>query len=62
MILQNAAELRDILKSLEKYVENAKMEVDVRKNKIMKFGGGGEVLQFQGKKIKVFNKFKYLGL
>ena len=48
MILQNAAELRDILKSLEKYVENAKMEVDVRKNKIMKFGGGGGSVEISG--------------
>ena len=43
IMAEYAGELRLILKSLEKYVKRAKMEVNVQKTKIMIFRkGGGE--------------------
>ena len=55
-----------MLKSLEKYVEKAKMEINVQKTKIMILRKGGrlkkgEGWKFQGKEIEVVKEFKYLG-
>ena len=55
-----------MLKSLEKYVEKSKMEVNVQKTEIMIFRKGGRLKKeegwiFQGKEIEVVDEFKYLG-
>ena len=66
MVAESAEELGEMLKSLEKYVEKAKIEVNVKKTKIMIFRKRGrlkkgEGWKFQEKEIEVVNEFKYLG-
>lgn len=66
ILAEEADELKKMLKILEKYVEKTKMEVNVKKTKIMVFRRGDkrkkdEGWKFKDEIIEVVNEFKYLG-
>lgn len=54
-----------MVKTLEKWVERNKMEVNVDKTKIMIFRNGGKIKKnkwiYKGEEIEIVNEFKYLG-
>lgn len=66
VLAETAGELTKMLKSLERFVDGCKMEVNATKTKIMVFRRGGkrprgEEWQFKKQNIEVVKEFKYLG-
>lgn len=67
IVADDAEGLRKMLKSLEKFVHGAKMEVNIKKTKVMIFKNGGregkkrEKWMWRGEKIEIVKEFKYLG-
>ncbi|XP_034935878.1 uncharacterized protein [Chelonus insularis] len=66
IVAESGEELTKMLKSLEKYVDKNRLEVNVRKTKIMVFKNGGrskdnEKWYFKENTIEVVKEFKYLG-
>ncbi|XP_033218123.1 uncharacterized protein LOC117173592 [Belonocnema kinseyi] len=66
LLAEEAEGLRQMLKTLEKYVKKNKMEVNVTKTKIMVFRKGGKLKKeesrnFNGKELEIVGIYKYLG-
>lgn len=65
-VIAESAEMKKMLKPMERYVDENKMTVNTRKTKIVVFRNGGrrkreEEWEFKGEKIEVVNEYKYLG-
>lgn len=66
IVAETAGDLQKMLKTLEKFVVGAKMEVNTEKTKIVVFRKGGKMKKnekwtYRGKDIEVVKDFKYLG-
>ena len=62
---EDGGDLKRMLKIMEKFVREIKMEINVNKTKIMIFQNGGrrkkEKWELCEREVEVVNQFKYLG-
>lgn len=66
MVAEEEAGMRGLIKTLESYVEQKELEVNVEKTKVMRCRRAGDrqkkvIWKWKGKEIEEVKKYKYLG-
>jgi len=64
LLAEGKEKMRSMIERLERYLDKKRLELNVKKTKIMRKGGGGmgkRDWRWKGKKVEEVNEYNYLG-